>query len=81
VETVSISPQASKGAGLGGAGFFAKIPEQSEDDFCENRFSGLTLLRRSEPGTTFACGTDGYGIYIVSLGFSVSIQKNILSEW
>jgi len=26
------------------ARFFGKIPEQSEDDFCENRFSGLTLL-------------------------------------
>jgi len=46
VEAVDFQSTGYKGACLDGARFFGKIPEQSEDDFSENRFSGLTLLRR-----------------------------------
>jgi hypothetical protein len=48
VEPVDFQSTGFKGAGLDGAGFFGKIPEQSEDDFFENRFSCLTLQRRKE---------------------------------
>jgi hypothetical protein len=48
------------------ARFLGKIPEQSEDDFSQNRFSGSTLLVESEHGTIFAQESGRQGVFFLS---------------